>query len=543
MRAFITPNGNAQTSALAETDKVNLRGSNASVDFSCIEEGAMGEEAKECDLLEEVSGCFVDAVRRAMRVAAEDDDGELCALSQTDLAERAEVARSTLAKYFGARSEDPARQSQLRHHLPPRGRSGRAACCTADAVAGLGEPGKRDADVFAGKRRPGVHEDGRRTSKTRNDHLHQRGRSRTSHWAHSQNCGKRQRPKGVAGSQGFQACNQGLYSDHRGCDSISNGWCRDLPPPRPADHLQHSRNNDRKRKPMSQDFIQNPTDLSLLLAQADAADLDILVDYITDSGKGRIALDGEVCARLAKCKDRGTYTELDRNLISHEIRTFGGNTIANIYRDARASIPVGSLLDKVLPDSEAAVAYDEVVKDVAAHLKVPFSKDADVLVVEDGILRKILRDSFEKMSPEQRSEILKELNVADLSMLAPASGATLIAAGRIGGFASYKLALFVANAVSKALLGRGLPLAANAMLSRTVGVLLGPIGWVVTGLWTLADMASPAYRVTVPCVIQIAYMRQKAIVKAQSKECAACGAPNLRAAKFCAECGKAFEGV
>ena len=131
-------------------------------------------------------------------------------------------------------------------------------------------------------------------------------------------------------------------------------------------------------------------------------------------------------------------------------------------------------------------------------------------VVKPGnILRKILRDSFEKMSPEERAAVLKELGVSDLSMLGPAADATLIAAGRFGGFVTYRLALIVANAVSKALLGRGLPLGANATISRTIGMLLGPIGWVVTGVWTLADMASPAYRVTVPCVIQIAYMRQK----------------------------------
>ncbi|NPT41003.1 hypothetical protein GNZ12_06655 [Paraburkholderia sp. 1N] len=294
---------------------------------------------------------------------------------------------------------------------------------------------------------------------------------------------------------------------------------------------------------MSEDFIKNPGNLSQLLAQSDIADLDILVDYITDSGKGRISLNNDVCARLAKCKARKAYTELDRKLVSQEIRAFGGNTLTNVYRDVRSSIPFGSLLDKVLPDVDATIAYDEVVKDVASHLKVPFDKSDDILVVEDGILRKILRDSFEKMSPEERAAVLQELNVSDLSMLGPAAGAAVIAAGRVGGFATYKLALIVANAVSKALLGRGLPLVVNATVARTIGVLLGPIGWVVTGVWTLADMASPAYRVTVPCVIQIAYMRQKAIVEAHTKACPSCGARNERASRFCAECGHAFQGA
>lgn len=291
---------------------------------------------------------------------------------------------------------------------------------------------------------------------------------------------------------------------------------------------------------MSEEFIKNPGDLSLLLAQADAADLDILVDYVTDNGEGRISLNNDVCGRLVKCKERKVYTDIDRSLIGREIRAFGGNTLTNVYRDVRSTLSFGSLLDKVLPDVDAAISYDEIVKDVASHLKVSFEKNEDVLVVEDGILRKILRDSFERMSPDERAAVLKELNVADLGMLAPAASAAFIAAGRAGGFATYKLALVVANAVSKALLGRGLPLAVNAAAARTVGVVLGPIGWVVTGVWTLADMASPAYRVTVPCVVQIAYMRQKAIVEANSKACTACGARNERAARFCNECGKAI---
>lgn len=294
---------------------------------------------------------------------------------------------------------------------------------------------------------------------------------------------------------------------------------------------------------MSEEFIKNPSSLSLLLSQADVADLDILVDYITDSGAGRISLNNDVCARLVKCKERKAYTAEDRDRIEREIRTFGGNTLSNVYRDARGSVPRGSLLDKVLPDADAAVSYGEVVKDVASHLKVPFGKADDVLVVEDGILRKILKDSFEKMSAEERAAVLKELNVVDIGMMGPAASAALIAAGRAGGFATYKLALVVANAVSKALLGRGLPLVVNATVARTVGVVLGPIGWVVTGVWTLADMASPAYRVTVPCVVQIAYMRQKAIVEASSKACPACGARNELASRFCNECGNALQGA
>ena len=77
---------------------------------------------------------------------------------------------------------------------------------------------------------------------------------------------------------------------------------------------------------------------------------------------------------------------------------------------------------------------------------------------------------------------------------------------REGGFACYKWLVVVANAL---LTGRGLTIAANAALTKWLSVLAGPIGWAVTALWTVIDIAGPAYRVTIPAVIQIAYMRQK----------------------------------
>lgn len=73
---------------------------------------------------------------------------------------------------------------------------------------------------------------------------------------------------------------------------------------------------------------------------------------------------------------------------------------------------------------------------------------------------------------------------------------------------AYKIALIVANAIAKAILGRGLSLAANAGIVRTISIFAGPIGWLITGLWAAMDIAGPAYRVTIPAVIQVAFLRQ-----------------------------------
>ncbi|WP_017454477.1 YaaW family protein [Herbaspirillum rubrisubalbicans] len=255
-----------------------------------------------------------------------------------------------------------------------------------------------------------------------------------------------------------------------------------------------------------------------LLLAADVEDLDVLTDYLTDKGEGRMMLDSDVCKRLIACKRAGVYSDSDRFVIAKEIRTFGGNTLVNLFRGG-------------------GIEYSELVRDVADHLKVSYNKNGSALTIELAILQKLFSDALEKMPAEERKQVLDELNVGELAGLGPAAIGIAIAGGKLAGFATFKMALIVANAIARAVLGKGLSLAANAALTRTMGFMLGPVGWVLTGLWTVADLASPAYRVTVPCVVQVAYIRQKYLSKTTTTTCKKCEAMNNRNAKFCAECG------
>lgn len=256
--------------------------------------------------------------------------------------------------------------------------------------------------------------------------------------------------------------------------------------------------------------------VTALLSYADVEDLDVLVDYLTDSGEGRLALRSEACQQLLAAKQKGAYTQSDRRLVAEEIKAFGGNTLINLFR-------------------REGVDYSEIVKDVANHLKVPFNADAPDVAIERLIVQKLFADSFDKMSPEERKKVSEDMNLGDLGNGGIAA-ATLIA-GRVGGFGTYKMALIIANAVAKAILGKGLTLVGNQILTKVLSVMLGPVGWVISGVWTAFDLGSPAYRVTVPCVIQIAYIRQKAIAAKTSVSCPGCQAVQPLTAKFCSECG------
>ena len=58
----------------------------------------------------------------------------------------------------------------------------------------------------------------------------------------------------------------------------------------------------------------------------------------------------------------------------------------------------------------------------------------------------------------------------------------------------------------------------HAALTRTMAILTGPIGWVITGLLTAIDIAGAAYRVTIPAVIQVAALRQQHLYGKQAEE-------------------------
>ena len=121
---------------------------------------------------------------------------------------------------------------------------------------------------------------------------------------------------------------------------------------------------------------------------------------------------------------------------------------------------------------------------------------------------KVFTDSMKEMSPEDLEEICSQLKLSPTRYTPEAVTVALKAAIRLGGFLPYQIAVIVANAVAKALIGRGLSLGANAALTRLMGTFAGPIGWILSAGWMLMDIAGAAYRVTIPTVIMVAYLRR-----------------------------------
>lgn len=236
------------------------------------------------------------------------------------------------------------------------------------------------------------------------------------------------------------------------------------------------------------------------LEKLESSDLNDLVYCLTHDKDGSPRLTEELTtSALYKqhSPDHHQYWEL----IAAEIQCFGANTFATMFRGGKG------------------VEYREVLMDVCDKMKVNYSKDASVERIENNLLLKVLNDALEKMSPEEIRKLAESIGIKSLTQFTPeAMLGVFQAVFRAGGFKSYQLTVIVVNAVLKALIGRGLQFAGGAALTRTIGILTGPIGWAITGAWTALDIASAAYRVTIPAVIQVAALRQKHLYATQADE-------------------------
>lgn len=76
------------------------------------------------------------------------------------------------------------------------------------------------------------------------------------------------------------------------------------------------------------------------------------------------------------------------------------------------------------------------------------------------------------------------------------------------GFLAFQKLPILTNAAAKFIAGRGLPLWANALGSRALGVFAGPIGWGATAAWTAYSLAGPAHRVVGPGVDHLVWLRE-----------------------------------
>jgi len=189
---------------------------------------------------------------------------------------------------------------------------------------------------------------------------------------------------------------------------------------------------------------------------------------------------GQAPARLEPLFDRhGVEASEGVDALVEEIRLDGANTLASIIRGWEG------------------VDYSEIVCDAAKTLKVKVVKDDDHVTVEDKILSQLFREHYTvHATEEERAEIDGILQVHGVKQTSWSAGGALLTA----------LISTVGQEVTKQVIKKALKVVAGRSAARVASFAVPILGATMAAL-TVVDLAGPAFRKTVPTVIDVAILR------------------------------------
>lgn len=159
-------------------------------------------------------------------------------------------------------------------------------------------------------------------------------------------------------------------------------------------------------------------------------------------------------------------------------------------------------------------SYREIVAQAADKLDVWYPRYETSAEIEVRIARKVFETVWEKMTPAQRQQMEEELKKTAQKfdkgggLIGSASMFGALTAAQLSGFGVYLLASTSLGAVT-ATLGVTLPFAVYTTMSSTIAVLIGPVGWIGAGLFTIWKLTGPNYKRLIPAILYVAMLRSK----------------------------------
>lgn len=224
------------------------------------------------------------------------------------------------------------------------------------------------------------------------------------------------------------------------------------------------------------------------LSSCENEDLRVLCDILTHDRLGNIRITEQLTAT----------DEYNRNYpedmlflvpqISNELLKYGSNTLATFLHNE--------------PDS-----YETVLRRVCKQMDVRTMEKDSVAKMEHNLLTTLCQDTLNKMSERELRLLANENGIPDKTLTRQALTAALLMAIRTSRAVLTRIAARVIQYIVEIITVRGVATAGIETATRAVSGALGPIGWIALGAWTVYDISSPAYRVCVPAVLQVAYMR------------------------------------
>ena len=233
------------------------------------------------------------------------------------------------------------------------------------------------------------------------------------------------------------------------------------------------------------------------LSSCENEDLRVLCDILTHDRLGNIRITEQITAT----------DEYNRNYpedmlflvpqISNELLKYGSNTLATFWHNE--------------PDS-----YETVLRRVCKQMDVRTMEKDSVTKMEHNLLTTLCQDTLDQMSERELRLLANENGIPDKRLTRQALTAALLMAIRTSRAVLTRIAARVIQYIVEIITVRGVATAGIETATRAVGGALGPIGWIALGAWTVYDITSPAYRVCVPAVLQVAYMRLNRFEKERS---------------------------
>lgn len=183
------------------------------------------------------------------------------------------------------------------------------------------------------------------------------------------------------------------------------------------------------------------------------------------------------------------------------------------YRDTTIQELIKTILDNGSHDIGrhlwGQAHYLEIVRDVANRFHVKWQEDDSEQILESRLLAEIFQQSWNKMSSKDKAALHEALgqSAADGERLSKAliDGTFYDLLPATGYLVIWNVARLVAAAAARE---AGI-ITLESLMGSFVAELLGPIGVVAGVVILLTSLAGPAYRKTIPTVIQVAYIRQK----------------------------------
>lgn len=234
---------------------------------------------------------------------------------------------------------------------------------------------------------------------------------------------------------------------------------------------------------------RNDPDLNLL-GQCSNEELQLLVSIlITDPRDGDTRWTESLTStpeyRLLAPEHRRYW-----QLIAAELQRYGANTLVSLIR------------------LEQGVTYREILGDVCDKLDVNFNLKSTTETIELCLLMKVLEKSLDQMTPEELATFSRNMQL-DLTNPTPQLILMAVqAAIRTSSLAALELATVLSASVITSL-GGVATWGTVVVASRALSVIAGPVAIAISSAWMISDIAGPAYRVTIPACIIVAWLRQQ----------------------------------